>query len=741
MATAINNTMPAHRGVDGLTNGTAITARMREVEFEGMSGRVTFDRKGERMFDFALLQHPVDGKSPETLILLAASYPDGGTLQYQGVQQDGVAQTVLLPAPDPACKFEGFCENPSGNDSIVVVGVLVGVFLTVVVCVVSAVLFSKVYVKSQMRDSKLLLVVGDLVFVNSTKTSRIDLHGQGLRHSLAISSAQRSQPGCSEYGDITSPIARYKGELVWLKRMPLRDLAANSKVMKVLKQMRDLHNENVNPFMGCYTEPGNQGIVNEHCSRGSLEDLIRNEEMQLDWVVKQSLLTDLVRGMKYLHSSPIQVHGRLNSRNCLIDGRFVLKISDYGLPDILATQKESRKEHKEETERSAKELLWTAPELLRDPVLRKAGTQKGDVYSFAIICQEIILRGPPFCMLSLSAEEIIAKVKKPPPLCRPSVTISSAPQDFINMMKQCWTESPDMRTDFNQLYEELKIINKGNKINIVDNMFKMLEQYSSNLEDMILERTKALDEEKKKTEELLSQMLPSSVADNLKRGLPVKPEAFSETTIYFSDIVGFTTISAMSEPMQVVDLLNDLYTTFDDVIRNYDVYKVETIGDAYMVVSGLPVRNGNKHAGEIATMSLDILHASGKFTIRHMPDVPLRIRIGLHSGPVVAGVVGITMPRYCLFGDTVNTASRMESTGMPFRIHMSQTTMSILHQLGEYKFEPRGKVLLKGKGHMTSYWLTGKDNYDKELPDPGVDNQIFRRLTAWLDGRREETNT
>ncbi|XP_078694731.1 retinal guanylyl cyclase 2-like [Branchiostoma floridae x Branchiostoma belcheri] len=502
--------------------------------------------------------------------------------------------------------------------------------------------------------------------------------------------------------------------------MHLRDLGANSRVMKVLKQMRDLHSENLNPFMGCYTEPGNQGIVTEHCSRGSLEDLIRNEEMQLDWVVKQSLLTDLVRGMKYLHNSPIQVHGRLNSRNCLIDSRFVLKISDYGLPDLLATQKESRKEQKE-TESRAKDLLWTAPELLRDPVLRKAGTQKGDVYSFAIICQEIILRGPPFCMLSLSAQEIIAKVKKPPPLCRPSVTASSAPQDFINMMKQCWTELPDMRTDFNQLYEELKIINKGNKINIVDNMFKMLEQYSSNLEDMIQERTKALDEEKKKTEELLSQMLPSSVADNLKRGLPVKPEAFTETTIYFSDIVGFTTISAMSEPMQVVDLLNDLYTTFDDVIRNYDVYKVETIGDAYMVVSGLPVRNGNRHAGEIATMSLDILHASGLFTIRHMPDVPLRIRIGLHSGPVVAGVVGITMPRYCLFGDTVNTASRMESTGMPFRIHMSQSTMSLLHQLGEYKYEPRGKVLLKGKGHRTTYWLTGKENYNKELPDPGTD--------------------
>ncbi|NXR32882.1 GUC2D cyclase, partial [Zosterops hypoxanthus] len=158
--------------------------------------------------------------------------------------------------------------------------------------------------------------------------------------------------------------------------------------------------------------------------------------------------------------------------------------------------------------------------------------------------------------------------------------------------------------------------------------------------------------------------LDRSVAEALKMGTPVEPEYFEEVTLYFSDIVGFTTISAMSEPIEVVDLLNDLYTLFDAIIGSHDVYKVETIGDAYMVASGLPKRNGNRHAGEIANMSLDILSSVGTFKMRHMPEVPVRIRIGLHSGPCVAGVVGLTMPRYCLFGDTVNTASRMESTGL-----------------------------------------------------------------------------
>ncbi|KAJ8711792.1 hypothetical protein PYW08_008746 [Mythimna loreyi] len=272
-----------------------------------------------------------------------------------------------------------------------------------------------------------------------------------------------------------------------------------------------------------------------------------------------------------------------------------------------------------------------------------------------------------------------------------------------------WTLPDDDRPDFSALKENIQRINKDCETSTrLDMLLTQVEQYANNLEALVEERTSDYLEEKRKCEELLYQLLPKSVASQLIMGQPVMAETYDQVTIYFSDIIGFTQLSAESTPLEVVDLLNDLYTSFDSIIENFDVYKVETIGDAYMVVSGLPMRNGNRHAAEIARMSLALLNAVRVKTVPHRPGERLLLRIGMHTGPCVAGVVGLKMPRYCLFGDTVNTASRMESHGEALKIHVSPKTKEVLDLYDCFELECRGEITMKGKGKMTTYWLIGE---------------------------------
>ncbi|XP_052747507.1 retinal guanylyl cyclase 1 [Bicyclus anynana] len=543
---------------------------------------------------------------------------------------------------------------------------------------------------------------------------------------------------------------RYKGEPVHVKPLPAAALELRRAARDVLLVMQGLRHENVNPFLGCLAEL-RPALVWAACARGSLEDVLMADEVALDWTFRLSLLTDLVRGMRYLHRSPVRLHARLSSRNCVVDARWVLRVTDYGLPALAAAQALPY------APRRARELLWTAPELLREARAASVpgGSQAGDVFSFGIIMQEVIVRGEPYCMLPLSPEELLEKLRRPPPLVRPSVSLGAAPPDAVAVMRQCWSEQPELRPDFARLDELFQRMHRGRKTNIIDSMFEMLEKYSNNLEELIKERTEQLDMEKKKTEQLLNRMLPGSVAERLLLGLRVEPEEFEDVSVYFSDIVGFTALAARSTPVQVVDLLNDLYTTFDAAIEQYRVYKVapppapraaarpaltlarpqvETIGDAYMVVGGLPLRCRD-HAERVATMALHLLHLAGRFRIRHLPGAPLHLRSGLHSGPCCAGVVGLTMPRYCLFGDTVNTAARMESTGAAWRVQLSGATAARLAAAGGFRLRARGLTQVKGKGAMLTHWLLGKDGFDRPLPVPPP--LEFEEVLLEADGESE----
>ncbi|XP_056329816.1 retinal guanylyl cyclase 2 isoform X2 [Danio aesculapii] len=696
-------------------SGTNLAYFTRNITFTGFNQDIQTDEQGNGQTNYVILDTEA-----------------WGTQLYRCFLVDMTSDLVLFagrfihfpgespPPSDSSCWFEDNAICTGGVDIIYVIIAFV-IVLIIVLGSIGLTLFIRRRIQQIQLikgPNRILLTLEDLTFINPQLSKRkITLEdlsdSKSYIEEKSTGDRSRSVNSMATATHETSNVAVYEGDWVWLKKFTEGHFKeVKQSTTKIFTKMKDLRNENVNPFLGFFTDCEMFAIVTEHCSRGSLHDLLRNDDVKLDWMFKSSLVLDLIKGMKYLHHREFP-HGRLKSHNCVVDGRFVLKITDYGYNEILETQKAPKETPPPE------DLFWTAPEHLRDPESPRKGTYKGDVYSFAIILQEVVVRGAPYCMLGLSPEEIIRKVKKPPPMCRPTVAPDQAPLECIQLMKQCWSEQPDRRPPFDQIFDQFKLINKGKKTNIIDSMLRMLEQYSSNLEDLIRERTEELEVEKQRTEKLLAEMLPPSVAEALKTGASVEPEYFDQVTIYFSDIVGFTTISSLSDPIEVVDLLNDLYSLFDAVLGSHDVYKVETIGDAYMVASGLPKKNGNKHAAEIANMSLNILSSVGSFKMRHMPEVPVRIRIGIHSGPCVAGVVGLTMPRYCLFGDTVNTASRMESTGLPYRIHVNISTVQILRSLNDgYKIDVRGKTELKGKGIEETYWLVGKANFTKPLPNP-----------------------
>uniref|UniRef100_A0A674D796 Guanylate cyclase n=1 Tax=Salmo trutta TaxID=8032 RepID=A0A674D796_SALTR len=522
-----------------------------------------------------------------------------------------------------------------------------------------------------------------------------------------------SQRG-SSYGSLITAHGKYqlfaktgyfKSNLVAIKHVNKKRIELTRQVLFELKHMRDVQFNHLTRFIGACIDPPNICIVTEYCPRGSLQDILENESINLDWMFRYSLINDIVKGMNYLHNSYIGSHGNLKSSNCVVDSRFVLKITDYGLASF-----RSSCENDDSHALYAKKL-WTAPELLIYDRHPPQGTQKGDVYSFGIILQEIALRNGPFYVdgMDLSPKEIVQKVRNgQKPYFRPTTDNSCHCEELTILMDSCWAEDPVERPDFSHIKIYITKLNKEGSTSILNNLLSRMEQYANNLENLVEERTQAYLEEKRKAENLLYQILPHSVAEQLKRGETVQAEAFDSVTIYFSDIVGFTSMSAESTPLQVVTVLNDLYTCFDAIIDNFDVYKVETIGDAYMVVSGLPVRNGKLHAREIAGMSLALLEQVKTFKIRHRPQDQLRLRIGIHTGPVCAGVVGLKMPRYCLFGDTVNTASRMESNGEALRIHLSSATKEVLDEFGYFDLQLRGDIEMKGKGKMRTYWLQGE---------------------------------
>lgn len=264
--------------------------------------------------------------------------------------------------------------------------------------------------------------------------------------------------------------------------------------------------------------------------------------------------------------------------------------------------------------------------------------------------------------------------------------------------------------NLNQQVEVSSIIELGQLANVFNGMTKQLKDSldalhlaNEELEFRVEQRTGELRQEKEKSEQLLLNILPAEIAERLMRTNESPAEHFEEATILFADIVGFTTISARIEPLQLVAGLNQIFSAFDQLTEKYGLEKIKTIGDAYMVVGGLPAARPD-HCEAIANMALDM--KAYMENVKNIFGESLQIRIGINTGPVIAGVIGIKKFIYDLWGDAVNIASRMESHGKPGYIQVTDATYLKLQN--KYLLEPRGTIEVKGRGEMMTYWLLGR---------------------------------
>uniref|UniRef100_A0A6S8IT67 guanylate cyclase n=1 Tax=Amphora coffeiformis TaxID=265554 RepID=A0A6S8IT67_9STRA len=410
-------------------------------------------------------------------------------------------------------------------------------------------------------------------------------------------------------------------------------------------------------------------LVMEFMENGSLRDLLSNKTFPLDPELTLPLIRDVLQGIRFLHSAiPPIVHGDLKASNVLVDANFRAKIADFGLSARCT---------------AVGTPYYMAPELLRGSPI----TTQSDVYSFGVLLWEVMTHKVPYEEIDdLSHEEIIELVAegKLRPDCQEGLD-----RELVQCMEECWAQEPGKRPTLEEL--EMKLIPLCGQ-----NLFLVMQ-----------ERNK----DAKKQSSLLQDVFPEHITKALLAGKKVTPEPHDCVTIYFSDIVGFTRISSMLSAAQVSDLLDRLYTLFDSLAEKHGVFKLETIGDSWVGVTNL-TRKQADHAARIARFSIDAVQTALATPVH--PDRPelgnVKIRVGFHSGPVVASVVGTRNPRYCLFGDSMNTASRMESGSEPLRIQCSDAAAQLVKaQDKSLKFSYRGKVKVKGKDFMKTHWLQGGD--------------------------------
>jgi len=500
----------------------------------------------------------------------------------------------------------------------------------------------------------------------------------------SFGSAQRSSPSLSlRMSSYTKSGATEKGRM--------------RQEMKIISRLR---HPNIVQNLGAVMKGRTVMVVMERMSRGSLHSMLVSAT-PADLGLLLQILLDAIRGLRYLHEAkPPYIHGDLKSLNILVDENLKGKLSDFGLSFLKSSKN---------LECCGGSPLWMAPEMFKKGA---SASESTDIYALGVTMMELWTRRSPYWELTeveTPLEEIVRRIREEnlrpsdPPRSKDEVARGgngqgkpaaednlAVPKDLLDLAHECMMSNPKRRPDLTEIESRISAVAEKLAPGLAAGGGRGNSQQAR----------------------LLHDILPPKVARALLEGRKVEPETFDTVTIFFSDVVNFTRLSRDLPPEKVMSFLDRMYSSFDALARTYGLFKVETIGDAYMCVGGLPEPQAD-HTLRVARFALEARQAASKVFID--PQDPgkgkLKIRVGFHTGSVVASVVGSTNPRYCLFGDTVNTASRMESNSKPGCVNCSpQAQRALTAQIREQGFQgikvtPRGRVDVKGKGSMEMFFI------------------------------------
>ncbi|KAI6209361.1 Guanylate cyclase [Aphelenchoides besseyi] len=771
---AIRDAYDETRNTSVFLNGSMVWRKMTSRQFSGVSGQVLMNEKGVRVPSYATY-HIINGTMRIVVELTARLVAKAKCTLTDTDCSEHIAHEVLsnywssydgvLPNDFPKCGFDGsLCDL---TYFFVAIGVIV--FLMVMIPMAYF-----IYIKERERSLNDMTwrIPRDQVRLLEDATSSMVKSESIIGKSMMSGSISNSTTSKAN-SRLSARQAVVNGVKCAYKRyQQTRNLTFSKSELAQLKELKLIENENLNKFYGiCFNQENDFIVLWCLCQRGSLEDVLFNDELKISYNFQVSFAKDVVKGIYFLHSSLIKCHGFLCLQNCLVDSNWTVRLTNIYTEEIICDKlrhneikyitaipeekerekrgsKKDRKKKQESTTdhdnsdneqeaeakprnmmeqsdaNAAKKFIQQAPEVIRELVSTKflpPGTQSADIYSLGMVIYQILFKVEPFHERNMSINKLMEKIalaNDEDQILRP--VIPSQPRtsneeqynlQLLSAIEACWLEIPEMRPNIKRLKAIINanLKSKGNG-SLVDQMMKMMEDYTTNLEQLVKDRTAMLEDAQQQADRLLKNMLPASIAEDLKVGKPVIPQLYQNATVLFSDIRGFTRISSTSTPLQIVTFLNDMFSGFDAIIAKHDAYKVETIGDAYMIVSGVPKENGNAHVMHISEIALKMRTFVSNFKLAHKPEEVMMVRIGFHSGSVAAGVVGLAAPRYCLFGDTVNMASRMESTGIANKIQISENAYNLIRcfYINNYVVVERGTVEVKGKGSCTTWLLEGK---------------------------------